>query len=325
MEKLIAGFPNDIKTSVSHNQHLSDFELKPFSRVLITGLGGSGIGGTIVSELLADSCNFPIVVNKNYRVPAWVNEETLVVACSYSGNTEETLAATEQAKSQGAQLAAVTSGGELLKIAQSEKMPLVQLPSGYPPRAAFGHGLVCLTALLAACGVTAWKPEMFLGAVDLLNERMPQIKAKAEQWAKTLKDRVPVIYAAEGLGGVAVRWRQQINENGKMLCWHHILPEMNHNELVGWAGGDNRFAAIILTSPDDHPRTALRMELSKEIISKHTDTVLEAEAAGSNRIERMYHLIALGDWLSYYLSIERGVDPVEVDVITHLKSELAKH
>jgi len=325
MEKLIAGFTGDMRTSIKNNEQLQATHLNPVQQVLITGLGGSGIGGTILSELLAGTARVPIVVNKDYNIPAWVGKQTLVVACSYSGNTEETLAAAKQAAAQGAQMAAVTSGGQLLELALQEKMPLVKLPEGYPPRAAFGHGLICLMALLAGCKIGTWNPDVLYQVAEHLDNQSEEIKQKAKQLAAKIATRIPVLYAAEGLAGVAVRWRQQINENGKMLCWHHILPEMNHNELVGWAGGDNRMAVLFLRSSDDHPRTAMRMDLNKEIVARHCDTVEEVYALGNNRLERMYYLILFGDWLSYYLSIERNVDPIEVDVITHLKSELAKH
>ena len=325
MEQLIAGFPGDMKKSAARLTDLTFNELAPFDKVLITGLGGSGIGGTMVSESLSGTSKYPIVVNKNYNVPAWVDNRTLVVACSYSGNTEETLAATQQAIDQGAQIAAITSGGRLLEMAEQNNWPLVTLPQGYPPRAAFGHSSVALFALMGAIGVADWDQPAFNKAADHLSELEPEIREFAKGLAEQLADRVPVIYAAEGNGGVAVRWRQQINENAKMLCWHHVFPEMNHNELVGWAGGDTRMGVVMLRSDDDHPRTAVRLDLSRDLISEQTDIVLEVHAKGSNRLERMYYLISVGDWLSFYLSKKRNVDPVEVNVITHLKSELARH
>lgn len=325
MEKLIAHFPEDMEESIAQHRNLGKPDLRPFDNILITGLGGSGIGGSLIAETLAPSAKVPIVVNKNYEVPAWVNEKTLVIACSYSGNTEETIAAAEQAKKQGAQLAVITSAGKLLKMAQDENLPLVELPGGFPPRAAFGHSSVALFALLGVCGVAQWNANEFLKIADHLKEKQEEIKSIARDLAEKLSGRIPVLYSAEGLSAVAVRWRQQINENAKMLCWHHVFPEMNHNELVGWAGGDNRMGVVILRSSDDHPRSAVRLDLSRDLIAKQTDVVEEVEAVGDNQLERMYYLIAVGDWLSLYLSEKRGVDPVEVNVITHLKSELARH
>ncbi len=325
MEKLISGFPEDIKQSITEHRNLGKPNLKPFNKILITGLGGSGIGGSMVAEALVSTAKMPIVVNKDYSVPAWVDEQTLVIASSYSGNTEETISAATQAKKQGAQLAAITSGGQLLKMAEADSFPVVHLPEGYPPRAAFGHSSVALFAFLGACEVAPWNANEFLKMADHLTDKQDDCRRIGKEIAKKIDGRIPVLYAAEGLGAVAVRWRQQINENGKSLCWHHIVPEMNHNELVGWAGGDNRLAVIMLRSSDDHPRSALRMDLNRDLISEKTNVVEEVQAVGSNQLERMYYLIAVGDWMSLYISENRGVDPVEVDVISHLKSELAKH
>lgn len=325
MEKLIAGFPDDMKQSANQYGNINTGQLKSFSKVLITGLGGSGIGGTMVAETLRTQCHYPIFVNKDYAIPYWVDDHTLVVACSYSGNTEETLSATQEAIERGAQMAAITSGGEMLEMAEKHGWPLAKLQEGYPPRAAFGHSSVALFLLLAACGVGEFSTDDFNGVATHLKNTQAEVKELAKDMAEKLSRRIPVIYAAEGLSGVAVRWRQQINENAKMLCWHHVFPEMNHNELVGWAGGDSRMAVVILRSDDDHPRTAIRLNLSRDLIAKQTDVVIEAQAVGSNKLERMYYLISLGDWLSLYLSQKREVDPVEVDVITHLKAELNKY
>lgn len=325
MEKLIAGFPDNMTQSANQYGNISTNQLQSFNKVLITGLGGSGIGGTMVSEVLRTRSYLPVFVNKNYDIPYWVDDQTLVIACSYSGNTEETLSATQDAIERGAQMAAITSGGEMLKMASKHGWPLAKLPEGFPPRAAFGHSSVALFLLLSACGVGEFNADDFNRAAAHLKNNQNQIVELAKSMADKMSERIPVIYAAEGLGGVAVRWRQQINENAKMLCWHHIFPEMNHNELVGWAGGDTRMAVVFLRSSDDHPRTAIRMDLSRDLIAKQTDVVIEANAIGSDLLERMYYLIWLGDWVSLYLSQARGVDPVEVDVITHLKGELSKH
>lgn len=324
MEKLIAGFPADLRHSAGKLDSLN-IALKPFNRVLVSGLGGSGIGGTLVSECLAGESTVPILVNKDYRIPEWVNNQTLFVACSYSGNTEETLSATAEAVEKGAQIAVITSGGKLKALAAQDNWPVIELVPGYPPRAAFGHSAVSLFGLMHAAGLyPGFNTSGFLKIADFLEANSESIKMRARSLAELLNHRVPVIYSASGMEAVAVRWRQQINENAKMLCWHHVLPEMNHNELVGWAGGDQRFALVLLRSADDHPRTAMRMNLCKEIIGKKTDVLEEIYAEGNTSLERKYFMIHLGDWLSLYLSQLKGVDPVEVDVISYLKNELAR-
>ena len=246
MEKLIAGFPADLRVTSERLRGLSFPNVSKFNNVLITGLGGSGIGGSMVAETLSSVSEKPIIVNKDYDIPVWVDEKTLVIACSYSGNTEETISAANDAVKRGAQMAAITSGGQLLENAKKDNWPCVELPEGYPPRAAFGHSSAALFAMLAAFDLSPWNADTFIGVAEHLDRSNSEIRELANALADAVNNRISAIYAAEGLGSVAVRWRQQINENAKMLCWHHVLPEMNHNELVGWAGGDSRLAVILL-------------------------------------------------------------------------------
>lgn len=325
MKNLISGFPGDMIKGIENARSFKAFNYRTFQNVMISGLGGSGIGGTIVTEVVADSSRFPICVNNDYSLPVWVNENTLFIACSYSGNTEETLAATNDAITRGCIIACVTSGGTLLEIAREKNYPTIEIPTGYPPRTALSFSLCALFGVLAGYDVIPSAPwQELTDSAHFITKQQTDIHSKAESLSTKFADRIPAIYAAHGYGGVAVRWRQQINENSKMLCWHHVLPEMNHNELVGWAGGSNQIGVLMLRTSDDHPRTSVRMNLSKELFSKHTNLIEEIWAEGNTRLERVFYLINLGDWLSYYLSIARAVDPVEVKVIDRLKNELSQ-
>ena len=160
--------------------------------------------------------------------------------------------------------------------------------------------------------------------IALLNREIDEIKDLAHQTALALKSKTAVIYIESGLEGVAVRMRQQINENSKALCWHHVIPEMNHNELVGWAGGKEEYAVIMLRTSYEHYRSSVRMNISKEIINKQTSTLLEIKAKGESKIEQAFYHILFGDWTSVFLAELNRVDDVEVKVIDYLKSELAK-
>ena len=142
--------------------------------------------------------------------------------------------------------------------------------------------------------------------------------------AQKIVGHTPIIYADSSLEGLATRVRQQINENGKMLCWHHTLPEMTHNELVGWAGGNDNFVPIYLATSYDHPRTTHRWNICKEILGKYTSNILEIQAKGSSKLEQIFYLIHFTDWVSVYISDIKEIDPVEVKVISYLKSEMAK-
>lgn len=326
MERLIDAFPENMKAAVDIGKRAAaGFRTAPVSNVLISGLGGSGIGGKIVSQLVWDACTVPIHVVNDYRLPAWVGPETLFIASSYSGNTEETLSTVEEAVARGAQMACITSGGKLKALAEKEGWNLTVIPGGQPPRTSFGYNAMQQLFVLAAYGlIEKGFEDDLLSAADLLIKDAGLIRTQAAAVANKIKGTVPVIYAETWFEGVAVRLRQQINENAKMLCWHHALPEMNHNELVAWAGGSKQFSVLMIRTPEDHPGTAKRMDLSKEIIGRYTDKIVELRPAGTNRIERAYYMIHLADWLSYFMAVDRGVDPIEIEVIDYFKAELAK-
>lgn len=326
MRKLVAEFPLQIEEAMAIAQCA---ELRPcerhFENVIITGLGGSGIGGSIVSQLTAGELNLPVYVNKDYRLPHFCSEKSLVIVCSYSGNTEETLSAFDEAKTKGAEIACVSSGGELLSLAQSSGINYIQIPGTFPPRAAIGYSLVQLLRLLEHYGLIGNENFKNLKqAPGFVRDEEEQIAEIAESIATAFLGSIPILYTAAAREGIAIRFRQQLNENSKMLCWHHVYPEMTHNELVGWASRNDQLSVLFMRSESDHPRTKKRMDISKAIYSQYTDRILEVYAKGANEIEKSLYLIHLGDWVSVLLAEKKGIDPVEVDVISHLKSELAK-
>lgn len=326
MKDLIENFTKHISQSIelSHNTNLTTSN-KSFSSVLICGLGGSGIGGTVVSQVVTDTANLPIIINKDYKIPAFVNSNTLVIACSYSGNTEETLEMIETAVDKGAEIACVTSGGKLEQIAKEKGFNLILIEGGHPPRAAFGLAFPTLFTLFKHYGVISEDyTSQFNSAISLIEKEEHNIIEEAKKVTEKLFNKIPVIYADAWYEGVAVRFRQQINENSKMLCWHHVIPEMNHNELVGWTTKNEDLAVVIFRNDDDYFRTQKRMEVNKTVFEKYTSTILEIYSKGKTILERSLYLIHLGDWVSYLLAEKKGVDVVEVDVITHLKNELAK-
>lgn len=294
-------------------------------QVLITGLGGSGIGGTIAAEVVAGQCPVPIVVNKDYFLPAFVNQHTLVIVSSYSGNTEETIEAMELAMKRNAKIVCITSGGKIADLARTNGLDLILIPGGMPPRACLGYSLTQLFVVLHALGLM---DDSFRGQLqataDSLQRDQQAIRDNAMSLAEFLFRKMPVIYVADGYNGVATRFRQQINENSKMLCWHHVLPEMNHNELVGWAEQHPECAVVFLRNKTDYTRTQARMEISKEVVAKCTPHIFEVWSNGDSQLERALYLIHLTDWTSCYLADMKAIDAVEVNVINHLKGSLAK-
>ena len=297
----------------------------PISNILICGLGGSGIGGTIVKDLLSKKISIPISSTKGYDVPGFVNEETLVIACSYSGNTEETLIALDKCLEKKAEVSIITSGGKLHKIAKEKNLNHILIPGGHPPRAMFGYGFTEIFFMLKNYGIIDGEfIKDFEKSISLLKKENTNIIKKAELLAKKLFKTTPIIYVAEGFEGVAIRLRQQINENSKMLCWHHVVPEMNHNELLGWRTNVDNLSVLYLRNENDFYRNNKRIEINKSVIKGYTDNVFETWSVGDSDLQNTLYHINLGDWISWFLSDLNKVDAIEIDVINFLKEELSK-
>ena len=249
MNDYIDDFSNHLREAIeiANNTSLTSCT-KEIRNVLICGLGGSGIGGTIVSDIISPKVNIPIAATKDYSIPNFVNEHTLVIANSYSGNTEETLYALEKCQAKGAEIAVITSGGKLKVIAEENQYNKIIIPGNQPPRAMFGYAFTELFFMLNHYEVIddSFMSD-FTKAIELLDTEKIDIQEQAISLAKKMYKQTPVIYVANGFEGVADRFRQQINENSKMLCWHHVVPEMNHNELLGWRTNINDLAVVYLS------------------------------------------------------------------------------
>ena len=326
MNDYIDAFVDHLKESIEigNTTRLSKCE-KKISNVLICGLGGSGIGGSIIANITAEEIVVPVVSTKDYSVPNFVNEETLVIASSYSGNTEETLYALRECEKRGAEIAIVTSGGELKRLAQEKNYNHILIPSGHPPRAMFGYSFTQLFFMLNHYGLISdnFKND-FEKAINLLIDNKEGIQEEAKSVAKKLYGNTPVIYSASNFEGAAIRFRQQINENSKMLCWHHVVPEMNHNELLGWRTNVDSLAVVYLRNNSDFDRNQIRMKINQVVLEKYTSNITEIWSKGDSLIENTFYHIHLGDWISWYLSEMNNVDAIEIDVIDYLKSELGK-
>ncbi len=325
MDKLIAQFSNQIKEAISIGKAVELNSQTEIRNIVACGLGGSGIGGKISKLLFNATITVPFETVSEYHIPGFVNENTLVIATSYSGNTEETLIALEECEKRNAQIVVITSGGKLLELAMEKNWPHFVLPAGEQPRAMLAYSLVQQMFVLSGYGLI---DDSFLNelenTIDLIDSNEKELKAEAEQLAKNIHGRIPVIYSDPTFEGVAIRFRQQINENSKMLCWNAVIPEMNHNELVGWAGGNDHIAVIKLNSEFEYYRTSKRWDFCKDRISKITPNVFEINAKGASVISAALYLIHLTDWVSYFIATLKNVDPVEVNVISSLKSELSK-
>lgn len=326
MDKLIKAFTENIQTGILIAEKSPLNQPKhEIQNVLICGMGGSGIGGKLISDWVKNEIKIPISLSSDYTIPSFVSKNTLVIASSYSGNTEETMAAVKIAKAKGAHIVGITSGGELKSFCEQNNYDVITVPGGNQPRAAIGYSLVQLFHILNALNLISsdWKNEIQVSC-KLIDTELNSTQEIGRELASFIYKKFMVIYTESAYESVAIRARQQFNENSKNLGWSLAIPEMNHNELVGWGGGNDALATIFVYTDDMNPRNKKRMDLSKEIIDKKTKNVYELKAKGNSLIQRSMYLINVFDWASYYLVELNKVDVFDIDVINHLKGELSK-
>lgn len=324
MEELIEKFPENITEGVELAKR-SAFKTPEheINSIVICGMGGSGIGAQLVSGWVADELKVSIQIVNEYTVPSYVSKNTLVIGSSYSGNTEETIAAIEDAMSRNAHIICVCSGGKLAEICEENNFDKVIVPGGNPPRTALAYSIIQLLNIFSRLGLITDKIDQMISSRDLIVKDKAIIQQKAHELAAFLNGNVGILYGTTKYGAVLVRARQQFNENSKYLCWHHTIPEMNHNELVGWGGGDQRFASVFFEADDLHRRNRKRLEITKEVVQKRSGQTLSISAKGENLIERSIYMISIVDWASLYLAEIKDQDPIDIAVIDYLKGSLA--
>lgn len=298
--------------------------------VVIAGMGGSGISANLVESLTWGRIPIPITVCKSYTIPQFVNPHTLFIASSYSGNTEETIAALNKALLKRAHCIVIASGGKILEIAREYNLFYIQLPVGWSsPRAMLGYNMISLLALLYHTNLigAAFIKETE-NAMEYLDRSEKAIQTEAEIIARKLKGKLPVIYCDQRLHAMAVRFQQQLNENSKQLAHVNVFPEMNHNELTGWKFPENllpMLQVIYLYSDHDHERVEKRMDICRDIFEKKSNSIIDIVGEGASLLEQYYYLIHLTDWISYYLAKENGVEADPIEIVDYLKAELDKN
>jgi glucose/mannose-6-phosphate isomerase len=335
MFSLLRNFPEQIEDAVRiGKQSKVPFKKTSITSLVLTGLGGSAIGGDLLRSYVQDELKIPFIVNRNYSLPEFVDKNSLVFVSSYSGNTEETISAHTEARKRKAKVICITSNGETAKMAQKFKQPLITIPRGFPPRTALGYSFFPLLEVLSKLGLVRKKNKEIHETINLLKKKSALYSAvngknPAVDLAKQLYTKCPVVYsAADKFDIVNLRWRGQIAENAKSLAFGHVVPEMNHNELVGWKVlrrmMEEDFAVVLLRDDYDHERIKVRLDITKSIVEEYASRVIEVKSEGKSLLARMFSLIYLGDWMSYYLAILNGIDPTPVRVIDYLKGELSK-
>lgn len=305
-------------------------ELAKPANVVVAGMGGSALAATLLNTW--PKLPVPFEVVRNYSVPEYVSGQTLFIASSYSGNTEETLAALQQAINKGAQIAVISAGGKLAEIADQNGYPVYRLPADFQPRMAVFYNL---TALVQICErahlVQEGAAEQLSAAADWLKDQvaqwLPTVPAKenrAKQIAQELMGKSPVVYAGPELSPAAYKWKINFNENAKNVAWCGTLPEFNHNEFLGWSSHpvEKPYGVIDLRSSFEHPQVLKRFELSERLLSGMRPAPVVVEAEGDDLLRHLLWTVALGDFVSLYLSLLNGLNPTPVELIEKLKKEL---
>ncbi len=299
--------------------------------VLICGMGGSGIGGDVTAAVAGPVARVPVLVSKHYECPAFVGPDTLVIAMSFSGNTEETLSAASAAAAAGARLVAVCSGGRLAEQAQLWNAPVVAVDPSIPmPRAGIGAVSVAPMVVLERLGLAAGISSQIDSAVEQLRRRLEALRAPGnptEVLARHIGRTLPLVYGGGALGEVAAwRWKGQFNENCKVASWPNRIPELTHNEICGWGQhGDvtRQVLSLVLLRHDyEHPQVARRFDIVEEVYAEVVEAIHTVEAQGDGPFAQLMDLVLFGDLVTLHAAVQAGVDPGPVPILDDIKQRL---
>lgn len=327
----IMAFPDHLSHSLCRNMMSLDMdENENLRSVCFCGMGGSAISGDILKDILEPISDRYIHVLRGHDFPGWVNEETLIIAISYSGNTVETLRLFEKAIELKRNIVSITSGGRLMQRSMEENIPVVRIPSGFQPRAALGYLLGASARVLETAGV-APIAEMLQRSIpvflsyrsELSMERPTEFNA-AKKTAERLFGKIPVIYATASMRSAAIRMQTQLNENSKTMSFVGELPECNHNHIVGWLEDriESKCLPVFLYNDGEDSSISEVLETTVEILQEAGKSPLVLRCEGNSNLEKIIRAIMLGDFTSYYLALLKGVDPTPVRPIEKLKERM---
>ncbi|MFH1826499.1 MAG: bifunctional phosphoglucose/phosphomannose isomerase [bacterium] len=332
MLQVALNLPAQLSEALALAQKVKAPKYKNIKNIVIAGMGGSAISGNLVADLLAQELNLPIFVNRSYECPAFVGKDTLFFAVSYSGNTEETLAALAQAQKSQAKIVCVTSDG---KLKEKQINPTYLIPGGLQPRAAIAYLLVPILVCLESSGIAKGLSQQIIEAAALLERQKSAFGLSvatrnnlAKQLAKKLLGKTPIVFASKGTTESAgLRLKTQLNENSKLNPLFNVFPELDHNEIVGLAKlsrAEHNSCLVILRDEKDSERLKKRIEVTKSLIGRQLGGAQEVWSKGKSHLARLLSLVYFGDILSVYLAILRNVDPTPVEAIERLKKELSR-
>ncbi|RPG58295.1 MAG: bifunctional phosphoglucose/phosphomannose isomerase [Flavobacteriales bacterium TMED191] len=328
MKTFIKDFPNHIENAIKiADKSVSKFTLNDISNVIISGQGGSGIAGCIVRNIFYNKISIPIIINQDYKIPKFADDKTLFISSSYSGNTEETINAFHAASKKKCQIICICSDGELLSLAKEHNYNYITIPRGGAPRAMLAYSLTQLLFVLeslhsGSTGINDLKIEM-KSISRLLLKKQKEIMKIAKSISSKIGKKMPFIYTYPELEGLAVRFKQQLNENSKRHAFYNIIPEMNHNEIVGWSR--NSLCSIpIFINGQSSKENKNRLDITINQISPKVEDLIVIDYDTSSHIEEYFYFLHLVDWVSFFIAENDGVDPNEIDAIHFFKKELKK-
>ena len=299
-------------------------------------MGGSAISGDIMLSLFRDKLDVPLIVNREYDLPKWVNKDTLVICISYSGNTDETLSSFKIASQKKCKILCISTGGKLQDLAEKRGIPFIKIPAGIQPRAATAYLLFPSIIFLKKIGLLKTAIETDIEEtiavttdfVTLNKKEVPEENNLGKQLAKKIFNTIPQIYGWGVYTPIAIRWRHQLNENSKIIARSDIVPECNHNDIVGWSGNPDiskQFSCILFRDKDEGTiDMTTRLNFMRDLFRNTAGNVIEVSPKGKSQLAKMMYLMCLGDFTSCYLAVLRGINPSPVDIITKLKKRLAE-
>ncbi|MBI4722747.1 MAG: bifunctional phosphoglucose/phosphomannose isomerase [Candidatus Stahlbacteria bacterium] len=323
MKDILLNFASQLKDASITHQQLEVPQITSLSNIVICGMGGSAISGDLLAGYLQDEINVPIIVNRGYELPHFVDKNSLIFISSYSGNTEETLSAYNEAIRRTKNIICITSGGKLEAL---NPRYIFRIPQGYQPRCAIGWLFVPMIIALNKLDIIENKKaelEETISLISAMSNEFGLNKSTPYKLAEKLVGKLPIIYSDTRFISVAKRWVAQINENSKQFAHYNVLPELNHNEIVGFGEPKIDTLLVILRDKSYHPRVSLRIELTKQLLISYTD-IQEIESKGTSLLTRFFYLIYFGDWVSYWVAKIKNIDPTPVERINWLKEELSK-
>jgi len=295
-----------------------------FKNVIVCGIGGSALPANILNSLATPSV--PFYIHRDYNLPSAANRDSLIICASYSGNTEETVSAMQEAIGKGFKVIAIATGGKIEEMSKQNNIPMAKIPAGIQPRSATGYLFSAMAMILANCGITNNLSEDILRTAEDLAKMNPMLEKEGKVLAKKIGKKIPVVYASNNLKNVARIWKIKFNENSKIPAFYNCFPELNHNEMVGFTNKKlgETLHVLIIKDNEDHPRITKRMQLTAILLKKKGVKIDFIETKEGPLMLRVFSSLILGDWTSYYLALNNKIDPTPVAMVEEFKRLIIK-